>query len=319
MEGNIFDIQRFCVHDGPGIRTTVFFKGCPLRCIWCHNPESQKREVSLAYYENKCISCGACVLACQNKLHSFEEEKHIFSRYGCDENDDYACKSTVSACVKCGKCASACPAGALELLGRKVSVSEVMGEVVRDKTFYKNSGGGMTVSGGEPLMQEQFLIELLKSAKEQGIHTCIETCGFASTETVRKVAKYTDIFLFDIKETDDDRHKELTGVPFAPIKENLMLLNSLGAKIVLRCPLIPDVNTREQHLEGIARIASSLDNLLEVNVMAYHLLGNGKYDALGMENKMLGHDAMTAEQKQECIDKISEKIEKISGNNIKVC
>lgn len=304
MEGNIFDIQRFCVHDGPGIRTTVFFKGCPLRCIWCHNPESQKREVSLAYYADKCVSCGACVQTCPNGCHTFDGEKHVLSRHGC---------------AYCGKCVTACSRGAIELLGRTESAEQILSEVIRDKIFYKNSGGGMTVSGGEPLMQGQFLIELLKSAKAEGIHTCIETCGFASKETVTEVAKYTDIFLFDIKETDDERHKALTGVPFTPIKENLMLLNSLGAKVVLRCPLVPEVNVRDGHIEGIAKIASSLDNLLEVNVMAYHLLGNGKYDALNMENKMLGHDAMTAEQKKDCIEKISAKITEISGKTVKVC
>ena len=146
MEGNIFDIQRFCVHDGPGIRTTVFFKGCPLRCIWCHNPESQKREVSLAYYAHKCVSCGACAAACPQNCHKISDGKHVFERYGC---------------VYCGKCASACSVGAIELLGRKATVSEVLDEVARDNTFYKNSGGGMTVSGGEPLMQGQCLTELL--------------------------------------------------------------------------------------------------------------------------------------------------------------
>jgi pyruvate formate lyase activating enzyme len=190
---------------------------------------------------------------------------------------------------------------------------------MRDSLFYKNSGGGLTVSGGEPLLQSEFLFELLKSAKEQGIHTCVETCGFADSETVTKIAKYTDIFLYDVKESDDDRHKELTGVPFSPILENLMLLNSLGAKIILRCPLIPNVNTREEHIANIARIASSLDNLLEINVMAYHLLGNDKYDALDMDNKMRGHAAMTVEQKERYVDLIRDRYEKISGKEIKVC
>ncbi|MBQ8408058.1 MAG: glycyl-radical enzyme activating protein [Clostridia bacterium] len=304
MEGNIFDIQRFCVHDGPGIRTTVFFKGCPLKCIWCHNPESQKAAVDLAYYADKCFACGDCAQACPESCHTYTEEKHIFNR---------------SACTTCGKCAKSCAFGALELLGKRESVEGILSEVIKDSKFYKNSGGGMTVSGGEPLMQREFLAALLKGAKEQGIHTCIETCGFASQDAVAEIAKYTDIFLFDIKETDDDRHKELTGVPFSPILSNLMLLNSIGASVILRCPLVPDVNTREEHLFNIAKIASSLDNLLEVNVMAYHLLGNSKYDALDMKNKLCGRKAMSAEQKAECIGKISENIKQISGKHIRVC
>ena len=304
MEGNIFDIQRFSVHDGPGIRTTVFFKGCPLKCIWCHNPESQKKEVSFAFYESKCTLCGACAEACPNKVHLFEGEKHSLDR---------------TKCVYCGKCASSCIKGAIEILGRKESAADILKEVERDNTFYKNSGGGLTVSGGEPLMQKDFLLELLMGAKEKGIHTCIETCGFASRDTVTEVAKYTDIFLFDVKETDDERHRALTGVPFSPIKENLLLLDSIGAKIVLRCPLVPEINVRDGHLEEIARLASSMNNILEVNVMAYHTLGNGKYDALEMENKMKGKEAMSNEEKQACIDAISKKITEISGKVIKVC
>ena len=168
-------------------------------------------------------------------------------------------------------------------------------------------------------MQADFLIELLKAAKSEGIHTCIETCGFSSKDVLLDVAKYTDIFLYDIKDTDNERHKELTGVPFKPIEENLMLLNSVGAKVILRCPLVHGVNTDKEHLENIAKIASRLDNILEVNVMAYHLLGNGKYDALDMENKMLGHEAMTREQKSECIKTISDNIKTICDKAIKVC
>ena len=304
MKGNIFDIQRFCVHDGPGIRTVVFFKGCPLKCIWCHNPESQKADKSLAYYSDKCILCGKCSLVCHENCHKFDGEKHFLDREGC---------------VLCGKCASVCSVNALELLGKSESVENIMLEVEKDSIFYKNSGGGLTVSGGEPLMQREFLAELLKSAKAKGFHTCIETCGFASQDTVTEIAKYTDIFLFDIKETDDARHKKLTGVPFSPILKNLMLLNSLGTKIILRCPLIPDVNTRDEHLANIAQIAASLDNLVEINVMAYHLLGNSKYDALNMNNQLQGHEAMSLEQKNTYIRAISDHVKEIGGNSIKVC
>ena len=305
MVGTIFDIQRFSVHDGPGIRTTVFFKGCPLRCIWCHNPESQKLSASLAYYSNKCKGCGECVPACPNGCHSLDENGlHVFDR---------------SKCTLCGECAKACAFEAIECLGKRVSAQEIIEEVTRDNTFYKNSGGGMTVSGGEPLMQGEFVVELLRCAKEKGIHICMESCGFAPEQTVKAVAEYVDIFLFDVKATDDDKHKELTGVPFAPIRKNLLLLDSLGAKTVLRCPLVPGINTDEDHIKEIAKLAVSLGNLLEVNVMAYHTLGNGKYDALDMENKMAGHDPMSKEDKEKYINAISEEIKKISDKNIKVC
>lgn len=304
IEGKIFDIQRFSVHDGPGIRTTVFFKGCPLKCIWCHNPESQTVSPSLAYYNNKCVGCGACVNACENECHSFDEKGHVIDR---------------DKCTVCGKCQAACPFGALEVFGKRETVENIIEEVERDNAFYKNSGGGMTVSGGEPLMQGEFLIALLKTAKERGIHVCMETSGFASEKTVRAAAEYTDIFLFDIKATCDEKHKELTGVPFAPIKKNLLLIDSLGKNIVMRCPLVPGINTDDAHIEEIAKIAVSLKNLLEVNVMAYHTLGNGKYDALDMDNKMSGHEAMSKDDKEMYIARITEEIKKLGNESIKVC
>ena len=287
MEGNVFDIQRFCVHDGPGIRTTVFLKGCPLRCVWCHNPESQRPTVELAYYAHKCIGCGACVKACKTGTHSFDTSgAHLLNR---------------ELCVSCGACASVCPTSALELIGRKATVDEVIDEVLRDRTFYQNSGGGMTVSGGEPLAQPKFLTELLKMAKSEGIHTCIETSGYASPDVVREVAQYVDLFLFDIKETDDARHKELTGVPFTPIKENLLLLDSLGKKTVLHCPIVPEKNLRDEHLVEIGQLAASLKGLCDVEVMAYHTLGAAKYDALSKENGMGDAPAMSDEEKQRCL------------------
>ena len=300
MEGNIFDIQRFCVHDGPGIRTTVFFKGCPLRCEWCHNPESQRSAVSIAYYSHKCIGCKSCENACEVGGHRFDG---LRVRSNGDECPHYIDRAV---CVACGKCVGACPAGALERLGRRVSADEILAEVGRDKIFYKNSGGGVTFSGGEPLMQADFLTELLTRSREMGIHTCIETCGFANSETVRAIAPLVDLFLFDIKETDDERHKALTGVPFTPIKENLLLLSSMGAKIILRCPIVPDRNMRDEHLEAIGRLAATVEGVIDTEVMAYHTLGAAKYDALDMENGMAGAVAMTEEQKKYCIEKINE-------------
>lgn len=310
MNGNIFDIQRFCVHDGPGIRTTVFFKGCPLRCVWCHNPESQKSAVNIAYYGNKCIFCGECADVCQNGCHAFTVSEatsvptHVFDRKNC---------------ASCGACAEKCSVKAIEKLGKSVSADEVISEVIRDALFYKNSGGGLTVSGGEPLMQADFLAEILTKAKEKGIHTCIETCGFASTETVKKISPLTDLFLFDIKETDSEKHKLFTGVPLEPIIENLRLIDSLGVSAVLRCPIIPEKNLRDGHLRGIAELCASLKNVTEINVMAYHTLGSAKYDALSMPDEMKGIAPMSDEIKKECIKKIAEHLSTLGVENIKVC
>ncbi len=310
MIGNIFDIQRFCVHDGPGIRTTVFFKGCPLHCPWCHNPESQKSELSIAYYDKNCLFCGSCVTVCKSACHSFvhaEERTAGYPRHLIDRQK----------CIKCGACASACPSGAIEALGRKMTVDEIMSEVQRDQNFYKNSGGGLTVSGGEPLMQPKFLLALLKAAKEKGIHTCIETCGYARTEVMKSIVPYTDIFLFDIKETDNTRHEMLTGVPFEPILENLRLIDSLGAKIILRLPLIPQKNLRNKHIENIAKICADLNGVFEINIMAYHTLGSSKYTALDIKDEMQGAEAMSTEQKNEAIASLTNYL-KALGKNIPV-
>lgn len=300
--GKIFDIQRFSVHDGPGIRTTVFMKGCPLRCLWCHNPESQPRERSIAYRAEKCVGCGACATVCEH--HRMVDGKHVYDR----EN-----------CVRCGKCTEKCNFDGLEAFGREASVDEIMKEVMRDKTFYKTSGGGVTFSGGEPFYQSEFLLEMLKAAKSEGLHVCIETCGFTASSAIEAAIPYVDLFLFDYKETGSEKHKELTGVPVEPILNNLRLIDKMGGKTVLRCPIIPNVNLSEEHLDGIAELAASLDNLVEVNVMAYHTLGNGKYTALDMHNPLPDLPAMSDAEKKECIAKISQRIEKLTDKRIKVC
>jgi len=300
--GKIFDIQRFSIHDGPGIRTTVFMKGCPLKCLWCHNPESQERECSIAYRKEKCVGCGACAVICER--HKFVEGKHIFDR---------------NNCIRCGKCAEKCNFDSLEAFGREATAEEVLGEVLRDKTFYNTSGGGVTFSGGEPFYQPEFLLQMLKAAKAEGLHTCIETCGFTASSALEAALPYVDLFLIDYKESNSAKHKELTGVPLEPILSNLRLIDAAGAKTVLRCPIIPDVNLSDDHLDGIAKTAASLENLTEVNVMAYHTLGNGKYTALDMCNPLPNLPAMTDAEKKECIAKISERIEKLTDRKIKVC
>ena len=289
--GTVFNVQRFCTSDGPGIRTTVFLKGCPLSCLWCHNPESKSAKPEIMYDSKKCIMCGKCSAVCPNGCHTFSEKGHIFHR---------------EKCVACGKCADICYASALEIAGCERDAKDVIAEVMKDKAFYDNSGGGMTLSGGEPMLQFDFTYELLRLAKEQGLHTCIETCGFAPTENYRKIADLIDIFLFDYKETDPIRHKEYTGVSNELILENLRVIDSLGAKSILRCPIIPTLNDREDHFKGIGDAASSLKNVLEINIEPYHPLGSGK-------STMLGKKYLLEELTFPCEDTVKEWIDKISA------
>ncbi len=264
-KGTVFNIQKFCVHDGPGIRTTVFLKGCPLSCLWCHNPESNSKECEIFYDSKKCILCSACIV-CEKKCHDFDESGHMYNR---------------NECLKCGLCAEKCPASALEKVGEQKTVEEVIETVLRDKAFYETSGGGMTISGGEPMMQFDFSLELMKQAKKNGLHTCMETCGFAKSEHFEEIAEYTDIFLFDYKETDEKKHKEYTGVSNELILKNLRMLDAHKSKIILRCPIIPTLNDTHEHFEGIARVANSLSNIIEVNIEPYHPLGSSKSEMLG--------------------------------------
>ena len=263
--GIVFNIQKFCVNDGPGIRTTVFLKGCPIHCMWCHNPESHKKEPELFYSPTKCIGCGRCVDVCSSNAHTMENGSHYYDR---------------SKCVSCGSCTDVCPGKALEMVGMEMTVDEVISEVLRDLPFY-GKVGGMTLSGGEPLQQFDFALALLKRAKKEGMHTCIETCGFVPREKIMEIAEYVDIFLYDWKLTDAELHKKYTGVYNYMIAENLHFLDALGSKIVLRCPLIPSVNDTEEHFEGIAALAEGLTNILRVEIEPYHLFGQEKYEMLG--------------------------------------
>ena len=236
--------------------------------------------------------CGSCFEICKKNAHQVNNDLHIIVR---------------SLCIECGECASSCVFGALEFVGKEMSSEDVIKEVMRDKVFYDTSGGGMTLSGGEPMAQFAFTYELLSLAKAEGLHTCIETCGFALTDQYEKIAPLVDIFLFDYKETDTALHKEYTGVSNEPILHNLKVLDSLGAKTVLRCPIIPGYNDRDEHFEGIASAANGLKNIIEINVEPYHPLGKGKCELLGREYPLSDIGFPKDETVKEWMDKISSK------------
>ena len=266
MKHIIFNIQKFSVNDGPGIRTTVFMKGCMLNCIWCHNPESKSIRPQVFLNPRRCVGCGECIKACPHSLHAFSEDgTHTIDR---------------QKCVFCGSCVDAC-IGALEMSGKEMTVDEIIAEVMKDKTFYDNSGGGMTVSGGDPMLHPAFTLALLKAAKEKGLHTCIETSGFAKWEDVEALIPYVDLFLWDFKESDPVRHKEFTGVSNERILDNLHRLDAAGGKVVLRCPLIPGYNVRDEHLSAIASLANELTHVVRIDVEPYHPLGKSKSEAIG--------------------------------------
>jgi pyruvate formate lyase activating enzyme len=260
--GIIFDIQRFSLHDGPGIRTTVFFKGCPLKCLWCHNPESINPEIELAFYPYKCINCGSCILVCPT---------------GALQNDDLKGKKyDREICQFCWKCAEACPGEALKVQGKRYTVEEVLTEVLRDLPFYKQSGGGVTLSGGEPTFQFDFCLALLKACKENNISTALDTSGFVPWERLERLLPFVDIFLYDIKHMDSEEHKRLTGVPNEVILENLLKLDKTGKPIEIRIPIIPGYNDSEKNIEAVSNFIKGLKSIKGVRLLPYHKLGLSK-------------------------------------------
>jgi pyruvate formate lyase activating enzyme len=267
--GRIFNIQYFCVHDGPGIRTTVFLKGCPLRCLWCHNPEGISKKKLLSFAEQKCVLCGACVNVCP-EVHNIVDGKHTIAW---------------DACIQKGNCARSCITKALDIVGRDITVEEVAKDVMREKRFYENGEGGVTVSGGEPGMQPDFLFELLRTLKKEQVHIALETSGFCDYKIYEKVLPFVDLFLYDCKETDPELHKKFTGVDNALILENLRKLHRVGAKILLRCPVISGLNDRDDHFKGIAALSAELENLAGVEVLPYHKLATSKIERMGLEKQ----------------------------------
>ena len=273
MTGTIFDIQHFSVNDGPGIRTTVFFKGCPLRCLWCHNPESYISDSQIMFHKEHCIQCGMC-------------------------------KTDITLC----------PTGARKIVGRKVTVEDVLSEVLEDNHFYETSGGGMTLSGGEPMAQPAFALALAKSAKEKGLHICMETSGFCNAESLKEIQPYIDMFLYDYKATGNKDHLAFTGVTQERILQNLYMLDDLGADIILRCPMIPGYNITDAHVNGIIDVASKLKHLSEIHLEPYHNIGVSKRIGLGMRE---GTDMITPPDRDEMVI-IAKKIRAESNVTTKV-
>jgi pyruvate formate lyase activating enzyme len=263
--GIVFDIKRFSIHDGPGIRTTVFFKGCPLRCWWCHNPESQVHEPEMMFHGNRCVGCGACVDVCPQGAISLQGD---------------VAATDAEKCVLCGTCAEVCYADAREIVGREMTAEDVAAEIERDVPFYDESGGGATISGGEPLLQVGFLRAVLRACKEREIHTALDTCGFAPWEALESVRGLVDLFLYDLKLMDDARHRAFTGASNEPILGNLRALAERGHAIALRVPLVPGINDDEENIRRIAVFAAALPRLQRVDVLPYHRAGTDKYSRM---------------------------------------
>ena len=270
--GRIFDIQRFSIHDGPGIRTTVFLKGCPLHCLWCSNPESIDPKPQLSYLAATCVACGECCKVCQPGALSLDA--------GGKAVVDWA------KCSNCGDCGPVCDAKALELVGREAGVEEVMDVVLRDSDYYAQSGGGLTLSGGEPLFQPDFAEELLHAAKGRGLHSCVETSGYAAWEIFERLRLVVDLWLFDVKESDPHLHAKFTGRELGTILDRLQRLHDSGANILVRCPMIPEHNARPGHLEGIAALSRRLPNLAGVELLPYFDLWRGKLKRFGLTSEL---------------------------------
>ncbi len=278
--GTIYDIQGFSVQDGPGIRTTVFLKGCPLQCPWCHSPESRRFDIQLSWQSRKCIGtevCGLCLTACPRAAISPDETPHSEAADGRLP----LVQIDWSRCDDCGVCAEQCPAGALSMWGRRYTVAEVVDRVLRDRPFFENSGGGVTISGGEPLSQSGFTLALLKAFKEQGLDTALDTTGFAPWEVVQEALPYTDLFLLDLKNMDSRAHEAVVGVSNESALENARRIAAAGGKIQVRIPVIPRFNDSEEDLRAFARFVKELGEAVTlVQLLPYHAMGVPKWDRI---------------------------------------
>ncbi len=288
----LVEVKRFGVHDGPGVRTVFFLKGCPLNCRWCHNPESISLKPELAYYKHKCIQCGECIPVCPVGAHKFLGGKHSFDR---------------AKCVACGACENVCLGNALKFFGQTMNAKEAAKIAIEDKDFYETDGG-ITMSGGEPLLQTEFCVELFKILRKENIHCAIDTCGAVNWKKFETVLPYTDLFLYDLKHVDEKLHIEYTGCSNKLILENLEKLSKSNVPIEIRIPLIPEFNMDTETINAIGEKLSKLSNITAVQLLAYHDFAVSKYEAIGKINTMPKVAVPTAEQ----INKIADQLKKFN-------
>lgn len=284
MKGCIFEIRKYTLHDGPGVRTTVFLKGCPLSCLWCCNPESQPSLPELVWAHDRCLQCGLCIGLCEHRALAIEKGgAHVIDR---------------SRCQRCGSCADRCPSEALRLIGKWATAEEVLAEVSRDALYFENSGGGLTLSGGEPLSQPEFTAELLRRYKheEKGSNTVVETCGYSKWSSLERISPYVDLFLYDIKHMDPAEHLRLTGRDNLLILDNARRLAGAGRSLVIRLPLIPGLNDTDANLNATAAFALSLPGVSRIDLLPYHRLGEPKYHRLGRSYALEGRASLPAEE-----------------------
>ncbi len=273
----VYNVQRFSLHDGPGIRTTVFLKGCPLSCPWCHNPESRDGRPQLAVKADRCLGCELCMPVCPEGIAG-----PLDVRTNTHRPD--------ASCIRCGACAEACPAGARDLLGDEMGVARVMAEIERDGAYHAESGGGVTFSGGEPIANGNaaFLLECLDECGKRGIHTAVDTCGHVTTETLLAVAERADLILYDLKVMDDAKHRLIVGVGNERIHENLKILAAAGHEVWIRVPVIPGLTDDEENLNAVAEFAAGLARPCPVHLLPFHAMGGEKFGRLGMEYQLAG-------------------------------
>lgn len=296
--GTIFNIQKCSIHDGSGIRTIIFLKGCPLRCVWCANPESQKFQFEVMCTDSRCIGCGACIRRCPN---------HAISAVpgGSPVIDREVCKG-------CFACTEICYAESKKICGKVVTVSEVVEEVIKDARIYKNSGGGITFSGGEPLQQPEFCYEVAKACREYGMEVGLETCGYADYERFAPLLSQLTSMFFDIKQIDAKKHQEITGAPLSVILDNLVKISAWGVPITVRTPIIPGYNDDMGNIRGIAEFIKQLPNIAGYELLAYHNLGEAKYQALGRQYALTGAETPSVERMRSFVQAAEEVLEESS-------